>query len=46
MKSSATGEKTWTAQDVARIMKSQTDRVLVNAMKHNTPKEYAELLSM
>lgn len=42
----STGRKTWTAQDVAEIMKGQTDSVLRNAMRYNTPEEYAEILSM
>lgn len=42
----STGRKTWTAQDIAQIMKSQTDSVLKNAMKYNTPSEYAYILSM
>lgn len=44
MRNESTGKKTWTAQDVAGMMKV-SDKELSYLMKFNTPKTLAELWS-
>ncbi len=46
MRSSITSQKTWLAEDVEDIMSAQPDTIIRHVMRYNTPKEYAELLSM